>query len=230
MAALPENRIRNWRECRAFIKADFHSRRGTRPVLEFLSDPIVRFLVLMRILEWLENIGAPRSFRAPLVFWFRRLSLRLGFTISRHVFGPGVAIPHYGNIMIHPNSSFGRNCRVHVGTVVAGTAAIMDPADLPKINAPVIGDNVYFAPGVKMNGPLRIADDCVISANSVVTRSFTTPGVTIAGFPAKIVSLKGSRTMIVRGCDRVPELSSSDMKVDAGAIARGGGSATRQDQ
>lgn len=218
MAASPENRIQNWRDCQAFIRADYHSRRGTRPIFEFLSDPIVRFLVVMRILEWLENTGASQLVRAPLTFWFRRLSLRLGFTISRHVFGPGVALPHYGNIMIDGRSSFGRNCRVHVGTVVAGTAKRMDPAEASEWWAPIIGDNVYIAPGVKMNGPLSIAEDCMISANSVVTRSFTTPGVTISGFPANIVALSGSQNMIVRGCDRVPELSSSPRKDDVAAV------------
>lgn len=230
MAALPQNRIKNWKECRAFIKADYHSRRGTRPVLEFLSDPIVRFLVLMRILEWLENIGAPRLFRAPLVFWFRRLSLRLGFTISRHVFGPGVALPHYGNILIDGRSSFGRNCRVHVGTVVAGAAMRMDAAEASEWWAPIIGDNVYLAPGVKMNGPLCIADDCMVSANSVVTRSFTTPGVTISGFPANVVALRGSQNVIVRGCDRVPELSSLPVRTDTHSAERSARSARRHDQ
>lgn len=206
MPALPQNRIKNWRDCRAFIRADYHSRRGTRPILEFLSDPIVRFLVLMRVLEWLENIGTPRAALALPTFWFRRLSLRLGFTISRHIFGPGVALPHYGSIMIDGRSSFGRNCRIHVGTVVAGTAMRMTEAEADEWWAPIIGDNVYLAPGVKMNGPIWIADDCMISANSVVTRSFTSPGVTISGFPANIVAQTGSELMIVRGCDRVPEL------------------------
>lgn len=207
MAALPENRIRNWADCRAFIRADYYSRFGSQPVREFLIDPVARFLIVMRLLEWLENIGAPGIVRFPLKLWFRTLSVRLGFSISLHVFGPGVSLPHYGHLMIHQQACFGRNCRVHVGTVVAGSAVMMDPADVPEFDAPIIGDNVYFAPGVKMSGPLRIADNCVIGANSVVTRSFTTPGVTISGIPAKIVALTGSENMIVRGCDRVRELA-----------------------
>jgi serine O-acetyltransferase len=208
MTALPENRIRNWRDCRAFIRADYHSRGGRRPLFDFIFNPVARFLVLMRLLEWLDNIRAPMVFRVPLTLWYRRLSLRLGFSISLHVFGPGVALPHYGNIMIHGDSCFGRNCRMHVGTVVAGSAVIMDPSEIPEFDAPRIGDNVYFAPGVKMSGPIEIADNCVIGANSVVTRSFKTPGVTIFGFPAKIVALSGSEGMLMRGCDRVPELAS----------------------
>lgn len=216
MPASPENRIQNWQDCRAFIRADYHSRSDRQPLMEFLLNPIARFLVAMRLLEWAENVGAPFIVRAPLRLWFRRLSVRLNFTIALHVFGPGVSLPHYGHIMVNGQASFGRNCRIHVGTVVAGTALIVDALDVREFDAPIIGDNVYFAPGVKISGPLRIADNCVIGANSVVTRSFTTPGVTIFGFPAKIVALKGSEGMIVRGCDRVSQLRALPLAATAG--------------
>lgn len=206
MPVLPHNRIRHWQDCRAFIRADHHSRSGRRPVFEFLFNPVVRFLVLLRIAEWMLNIGAPFIVRAPLMFWFRRLSLRLGFSISLNVFGPGIALPHYGPLMVHQDACIGRNCRIHIGTVIAGSAVIMDPSEVPEFDAPQIGDNVYIGPGVKMSGPLIIANDCAIGANSVVTRSFTQSATMISGFPAKIVALNGSKDMLVRGCDRVPEL------------------------
>ena len=207
MPATPENRIHNWRDCKAFIAADYHSRSGRRPVFEFLFNPVARFLVLMRLLEWLDAIRVPFVLRAPMILWFRRLSLRLGFSISLYVFGPGIALPHYGNVMIHGDACIGRNCRIHVGTAIAGSAVIMDPAEVPEFDAPIIGDNVYIGPGAKMNGPLRIGNDCVIGTNSVVTRSFPMEGVTISGFPARIVAQQGSQNMLVRGCDFVPGLA-----------------------
>jgi serine O-acetyltransferase len=206
MAALPHNRIGNWQDCRAFIAADFHSRSGRRPEFEFLFNPVARVLVLLRLCEWQQNSGHPMLLRAPLLLWFRRLSLRLGFSISLGALGPGVSLPHYGPLMIHQDACIGRNCRIHIGTVIAGSAVIMDPAEVPEYDAPIIGDNVYFGPGVKLSGPMVIGSNCVIGANSVVTRSFPQEGVTIAGFPAKIVAHKGSEDMLVRGCDRVPNL------------------------
>ena len=214
MPALPENRIHNWRDCRAFIAADYHSRSGRRPVTEFLLNPVVRFLVLLRLAEWMLNIGAPFVVRAPLMFWFRRLSLRLCYSLSLNVFGPGIALPHYGPMMIHQDACIGRNCRIHIGTVIAGSAVIMDASEVPEFDAPIIGDNVYIGPGVKMSGPLRIASDCAIGANSVVTHSFNRPGVMISGFPAKIVGLRGSQDMLVKGCDFVPQLRQSVAKSD----------------
>ena len=214
MPALPENRIHNWRDCRAFIAADYYSRSGRRPVVEFLLNPVVRFLVLLRLAEWMLNIGAPFIVRAPLLFWFRRLSLRLSYSLSLNVFGPGIALPHYGPMMIHQDACIGRNCRIHIGTVIAGSAVIMDASEVPEFDAPIIGDNVYIGPGVKMSGPLRIASDCAIGANSVVTHSFNRPGVMISGFPAKIVGLRGSQDMLVKGCDFVPQLRQSVAKSD----------------
>ncbi|MDQ2877780.1 MAG: serine acetyltransferase [Pseudomonadota bacterium] len=214
MPALPINRIRNWRDCRAFIAADYHSRSGRRPVFEFLFQPVARFLVLLRLVEWFDAIQVPFILRAPLLLWLRRLSLRLGFSISLHVLGPGINLPHYGPLMIHQDACIGRNCCIHIGTVIAGSTRLRDAGDDEEFDAPIIGDNVYIAPGVKMSGPLIIADDCVIGANSVVTKSFTSPGVTIFGFPAKIVALNGSAGMINRGTDRVPALQSSHLPTD----------------
>ena len=214
MPALWENRIHNWRDCRAFIAADYHSRSGRRPAVEFLLNPVVRFLVLLRLAEWMLNTGVPFVFRAPLMFWFRRLSLRLSYSISLNVFGPGIALPHYGPMMIHQDACIGRNCRIHIGTVIAGSAVIMDASEVPEFDAPIIGDNVYIGPGVKMSGPLRIASDCAIGANSVVTHSFNRAGVMISGFPAKIVGLRGSQDMLVRGCDFVPQLRGAVLEPD----------------
>jgi serine O-acetyltransferase len=205
MTALPHNRIRTWRDCRAFIAADFYSRSGRRPLFEFVFNPVARFLVLLRVVEWQLNRGHPMLLRAPLLLWFRRLSLRLGFSISLNALGPGVSLPHYGPLMIHEDACIGRNCRIHIGTVIAGSAVIMDPAEVPEFDAPIVGDNVYFGPGVKMNGPIVVGSDCVIAANSVVTRSFPQQGVTIGGFPAQIIAQKGSGDMLVRGCDRVAD-------------------------
>ena len=42
-------------------------------------------------------------------------------------------------------------------------------------------------------GGVQIADDIKIGANAVVNRSFTEPGVTIAGVPAKVVKQRDDR-------------------------------------
>ena len=49
----------------------------------------------------------------------------------------------------------------------------------------MIGDNVYLGPGAKLFGKITIADGCAIGAGAVVTKSFITPNMAIAGNPAR---------------------------------------------
>ena len=45
--------------------------------------------------------------------------------------------------------------------------------------------------GAIIIGKVQIADDCVIGAGAVVTKSFLKPGTVIAGVPAKEIANKG---------------------------------------
>jgi serine O-acetyltransferase len=65
--------------------------------------------------------------------------------------------------------------------------------------APIIGDNVYIAPGVKIFGDVKIADNCCIGANAVVNKTINEEGVTVAGIPAEKISNKNSDNMLKKG-------------------------------
>jgi len=61
----------------------------------------------------------------------------------------------------------------------------------------MLGDNIYIGPGVKISGPIRIADNIAIGANSVVMHDFNTPSISIAGAPARKISDTGSEEYII---------------------------------
>ena len=88
--------------------------------------------------------------------------------------------------MINADVRIGSNC------VIAPHALIGFETRFSKGASPKIGNNVYIAPGVRIFGSITIADNIAIGAGSVVTRSFTEEGITIAGVPAKKISEKGS--------------------------------------
>ena len=88
--------------------------------------------------------------------------------------------------MISKYARVGRNCRLHV-CVNIGTSAGYDGL------CPIIGDNVYIAPGAKIFGNIRIADNIVIGTNAVVNKSFLENDISIGGIPAKKISSKGRR-------------------------------------
>jgi serine O-acetyltransferase len=90
---------------------------------------------------------------------------------------------------------FGANCRVHTGAVIT-TAE--DYAD----STPIIGDNVYIGPGVKIYGDITIADGIAIAPNTVVNRSFKEPNVTLGGVPALVIARRGSEGYLIKGAQR----------------------------
>jgi serine O-acetyltransferase len=97
-------------------------------------------------------------------------------------------------IIVNTDARIGANCRIHPGTVIATQAG-------PVSKTPRLGDNIYIGPGVKISGDIELADNIAIGANSVVNKSFTEPGITIAGAPARKISNKGSLDLIIRGSE-----------------------------
>ena len=192
--------IRNWADLRSYVRADCRSRGAPLTLRGWLFDPVLRFQVLLRLDEYLLNTGKPRLIRFPLLLWFRRLSVRLGFSMGPNIFGPGLAIVHYGTIVIDPTTRIGKNCRIHVGSHIGGAAQFVDPADAHKYS-PRIGDNVYIGPGAKLYGPIVVGDNCVIGANAVVTKSFPEAGLTLAGVPAKVIGKGGAGDRLIRGAE-----------------------------
>lgn len=190
--------IDSWSAMKSYVRADLRSRGDTRFLRSLLFDPVARFTILMRLLEYLQNRKTTRLIRLPMLFWYRRLSVRLGFSIAPGIFGPGVAIVHCGLLVIDPTTRIGRNCRIHQGVNIGGAAQFVDAADMHKYS-PRIGDNVYIGPGAKLYGPIVIGDNCVIGANAVVTRSFPDPGMTLAGVPAKIIAEGGAGERVMKG-------------------------------
>lgn len=144
-------------------------------------DYVHDFQRLLRRLEYRKNVGGPLG-RVPYLYLrlkYRKLSLRLGFTIPENVFGPGLAIVHYGTIVVNENARVGANCRIHPSTNIGASAG--------SSRAPRLGDNVYIAPGAKIVGDIRIASNTAIAANAVVTKSFEQEHTMLAGVPARVV-------------------------------------------
>ena len=123
-------------------------------------------------------------------YLLRKKSIQLGFSIPENCFEEGLSIAHYGNIVVNPNARIGKNCRIHTGVNI-GSSAIED-------GFPEIGNNAYIGPGAKIFGAIVIGDNTVIGANAVVNKSFPEGGVTLGGIPAKVISNKSSKYIIIR--------------------------------
>jgi len=179
--------IRSRQDYLAYLEADRIALGRGRPglrvrLLQLLApDYILEFERLLRTLEYHRNVGCRTALGRLrylcLRLKYRRLSLKLGFTIPENVFGPGLAIVHYGTIVVNENARVGANCRIHPDTNIGASAG--------SDRAPRIGDNVYIAPGVKVFGDVTVASNTAIGANAVVADSFLEEGTMLAGVPAR---------------------------------------------
>ena len=183
-------------ECRSdylhFLEADRRSLGLARKKNLLFGNEIFVFQVRLRRLEYASNCG--KSFMRVLYhrYLFRRISIKLGFSISPNTFGPGLSIAHRGTIVVNGGAKIGANCRIHVDVNIGTEAGKAD-------SAPTIGDNCYIGPGAKIFGAIEIGSNTVIGANAVVNRSWPEGNQTIAGVPARIVSNSTSEGLLIRG-------------------------------
>lgn len=152
-----------------------------RKIKEYFSPHyIFRFQVNLRKTEYYRNKDKNLFewiLYAYYFFRYRRLSLKLGFTIPPNVFGPGLAIVHRGTVIVNGQAKVGKNCRIHADTNIGASSG--------SSKAPNLGDNIYIAPGVKIFGDITIASNTALAANAVVNKSIIEEGGVYGGVPAK---------------------------------------------
>lgn len=179
--------IRTKKDLLEYLEADRLSlgRKNNKPVL---SDVIWRFEILMRKYEYYYNNNSWLKYIYG--FLFRRKSLKLGYTIPINVCEKGLALVHYGTIVISDGAQIGENCRIHEGVCVGATNG--------SKKAAIIGKNVFIATGVKIIGEVSIANNVALAANAVVVNSIKEDGTTWGGIPAKKISNNSSSSNMQR--------------------------------
>lgn len=152
-----------------------------------------RYAVKYPVLAWqrrqrhLERLDRSKKNAAQRVFYYvlkylhRRDSIRLGFSIPLHTFGPGLSIAHWGTLAVDAQARIGRNCRIHQGVTIGRS----------KDYSPVIGDNCFIGANATIIGGITLGNDVAIGANALVNRSFP-DGAVLVGVPA--VNIAGGRT------------------------------------
>ncbi len=100
------------------------------------------------------------------------------------LFRGGLKINHYGLIVVHPLARIGEWCDIHQGVNIG--------QNIEKGSVPVIGDNVWIGPGVKMFGKIALGDNMMLGAGAIVNKSFEEGNCTIAGNPAIRVNDHGN--------------------------------------
>jgi serine O-acetyltransferase len=129
-----------------------------------------------------------------------------GIEIDPHAhLGPGLMLPHTGNIVLGP-VRVGRCCNISQGVTIG--QGFRGPG--PAVHAvPELGDRIWVGPGAVVAGPIRVGNDAAVSANSLVVRDVPARAV-VLGVPARVVSYDGSFAQIYyRGLDADLERTSA---------------------
>ena len=136
----------------------------------------------------LSGFSVPKGFRGG-----NAIKVQLWWAVQATLFAwsPQVLYRWRAFLLRLFGAKIGKNCRIHVCTNI-GRAISHGEA-----GAPIIGDNVYIGPGVKMFGKIKIGHNTAIGANSVVNKSFEEGNCTIAGVPAKKISDNTSESYIL---------------------------------
>lgn len=178
-----------------YLAADKFSlgKKHARPS-RFIGDEIWRFQIALRMLEYYINSPSNTLKRLFLKYYHikkHRLGIKLGFYIPPNVFGPGLRINHFGNIVVNPGARIGMWCDIHQGVNIGN-----NPGPDGSVLVPTIGDNVWVGPGAKVFGRITVGSGVAIGANSVVNKDFGR-NITVAGIPAKIINHRGTESMNV---------------------------------
>ena len=170
--------IRSYSDLREWIsyEANKYPKRslvgGVFPLTE--NDAIFKYQKRLRITEYYLNTGK------KLLYYFslarlNRLRFKYGMKVRLNSCGKGLCIVHLGSIIT--NGDIGEDARLFVNS------AIVSNGD--GKGEPHLGNHVTLFTNAVVCGNVRIGDDNIIGANSVVTSDFKESNIIIAGAPAK---------------------------------------------
>ena len=162
--------MKHWAALRADIGRTYFYERGGRlsRILQCARRPGVHAVIVLRFGQWARSM--PLLFRLVLdpIYFVLNLMIQVmwGIEIPRAtVIGPGLFIGHFGGITISSAAVLGRNASISQNITI-GLAGSGD-----KLGVPVIGDDVYIAPGARLFGKITIGHNVKIGANAVIYKS-----------------------------------------------------------
>lgn len=162
-----------------------------RKILSCFRSPGVHAVVILRFGQWLlkQNLLIRVLLEPLYLLQFHRIRSRWGIEIPRQTeIGEGLYIGHFGGIIISPQTIMGKNINLsqQVTIGVAGEGN--------NRGCPVLGDNVYIAPGAKLFGKIRIGNNVKIGANAVVYKDIPDNAIVVTSPGFKIIAFQDTRS------------------------------------
>jgi len=162
--------------------------------LACLRVPGVHAVAVYRFGQWIRAEGLfTRLLLDPIYLALQMLIHVLwGIDIPRGAkIGGGLYIGHFGGITVSRKAVLGRNCNISQEITIGGSGR-------PGVNGgyPVIGDNVYIAPGARIFGKIHVGNNVKIGANAVISRDVPDNAIVVVDPGFRIVSMKGNQRTV----------------------------------
>jgi serine O-acetyltransferase len=175
--------IRSIEDLRRYQEEDLRANGFSRwRWFDRFRNPIMEFERELRRTEFILNCRTGpgwRLYRAFARWRLRKLGMKLGFTITVNIFGPGLSIAHWGTIVVNPDCRVGAGCRIHPGVCLGWYDG----------KVPMLGDDCYLGPGAKVYGGVVLGNGTKVGANAVVSRSYPEGGAVLVA--PREVNLRG---------------------------------------
>lgn len=116
-----------------------------------------------------------------LIVWQKLIEVVTGIHLPYSAeIGEGLYIGHFSHVILSSDVVMGCNCQLSQGVTI-GVSGRGE-----QRGSPVIGDRVYFGENATVAGKIRIGNDAVIGANSLVVCDVP-EACTVVGVPAQII-------------------------------------------
>lgn len=104
----------------------------------------IDYLRLMRMYDYYSCKGN-LILKTIYGFLYKKLGIKLGFSISYKSFGYGLVIPPYGTIVVGSNNYIGNYAVLHTSTCIASSGSAN-------------GDGLYMSPGAKITKEIILGE------------------------------------------------------------------------
>lgn len=161
-----------------------------RRIISCYRSPGLHAVGIYRFGKWLrkKNILLRIALEPVYLILYHRIRSKWGISIPRSAeIGAGFYIGHSGGITVSGHARIGRN--VNISQLV--TIGVSGRGE--KRGVPIIGDDVYIAPGAKIFGKIRIGNNVKIGANAVVYKDIPDNAIVVLDPGFKIISFRGNR-------------------------------------
>ena len=162
-----------------------------RRISDRIRHPGLYYQRVLRDVEFLYSLELSHLAEARRAY-LKTVGMFLGISLPPFTFGDGLSIPHYGSVVVNDKVRGGKFCRIHSGVNIGET----------RDGAPQLGSGVYIGPGAVLYGAIKIGDNSVIGANSVVNIDVPANSMAV-GSPARIVRVDDAPRVMPEWIDQM---------------------------